>query len=194
MKPTMILTAALFLFSHAQAQTAQFGIKGGLNASELHVEGNSSLKTRIAFHAGILAHIHASETWAIQPEILYSAEGAKGKDGNTTSFLNLGYLNIPVLLQYMFDNGFRIEGGPQMGFLVSAKTKTGGTSVDVKDNYKSTAFSIPLGIGYLTMNGLGFDARYVFGLSNINTDTHPVVQSNVFQFGIFYQFKKMKKR
>ncbi len=60
------------------------------------------------------------------------------------------------------------------------------------NNFKSTAFSIPLGIGYLTTSGLGFDARYVFGLSNINENSGPTIQSNVFQFGIFYQFNDTK--
>lgn len=190
MKKITVLAAGLLLLTSVNAQTAQFGIKGGMNAASLHVKDNSTLKTKIGFNAGILAHIHASDQWAIQPEIIYSSEGAKGKVDNTTGMVNLGYLNIPVLLQYMFDNGFRIEGGPQMGFLMSAKNKIGSTTTDIKDNYKSTAFSIPLGVSYLTMNGLGFDARYVFGLSNINKNTNPTVQSNVFQFGLFYLFRK----
>jgi len=100
---------------------------------------------------------------------------------------------VPVLLQYMFENGFRVEGGPQMGFLISARTKVSNTSTDNK-GFKSTAFSIPIGVGYLTTSGVGFDARYVFGLSNINdNDNGPTIQSNVFQFGIFYQFTDTKK-
>jgi hypothetical protein len=63
------------------------------------------------------------------------------------------------------------------------------------DAFKSTAFSLPVGIGYLTTSGLGVDARYVFGLSNINdNDNGTSIHSNVFQFGIFYQFTDTKKR
>jgi hypothetical protein len=62
-------------------------------------------------------------------------------------------------------------------------------STDIKGNLKSAVFSIPAGIGYLTSTGLGFDARYNFGISNINKSTSGnKTRSNVFQFDIFYQF------
>ena len=99
---------------------------------------------------------------------------------------------MQVLLQYFIQNGVRKEGGTQIGFLIKAKTKVGDVSVDNK-NVKSTAFSIPLGVGYLTATGVGFDVRYVFGLSNIsNVASGPTIQSNVFQLGIFYQFGDSK--
>ena len=94
----------------------------------------------------------------------------------------------------MFDNGFRLEGGPQIGFLLNAKRKAGYVTVD-DDGFKTTAFSIPLGVGYLTSSGVGLDARYVFGLSNINdSENGPIIQSNVFQLGLFYQLSDSKIR
>ena len=196
MKKTIILAATVLFAFGANAQVkAHFGIKAGMNASELHGEGdNDNAKTKIGFHAGGLAHIHGNSNWAFQPEVIYSLEGAKydvaGVDGN----INLSYLNVPLLAQYMFDNGFRIQAGPQIGFLMSAKAKTDNNSVDVKDGYKSTAISLPVGVGYLTTSGLGFDARYVFGLTDIN-ENGTGVKGNTFQFGLFYQFSdpKIKK-
>jgi hypothetical protein len=194
MKKTIIFAAAFFMLSSisVQAQKVHFGVKGGMNASSLNYTGNTDMQTKIGFNAGVLAHIHSSNAqWAVQPELYYSSEGAKSKS-NSDASLNLGYLNVPVLAQYMFDNGFRIEAGPQIGFLLSAKNKTNSSSTDVKDAYKSTAFSIPVGVGYLTHSGLGFDARYNFGISNIVDNNGPSVKSNVFQFGIFYQFSDPK--
>lgn len=196
MKKTIILAATFFLLAGAaSAQKAHFGIKGGMNASSINTDpSNSDLETKIGFNAGLLAHIHSAHSqWAIQPEVYYSAEGAKVKSNDNK--LNLGFLNVPVLVQYMFDNGFRVEAGPQIGFLMNAKSKSGSTTVDVKDNYKSTNFSIPVGVGYLTSMGLGFDARYNFGVSDISKVNALKVHSNVFQFGIFYQFSdpKIKK-
>jgi hypothetical protein len=106
--------------------------------------------------------------------------------------VELGYINVPVLVQYMFGNGFRVEAGPQVGFLMNAKAKEGGTSTDIKSDMKSAVFSIPVGVGYLTSSGLGFDARYDFGISNINKNDAAKVHSNVFEFGIFYQFSGPK--
>lgn len=188
----MIIAATFFLITDANAQQVHFGIKGGVNVSQLHFNDATNLDSKVGLNAGFLAHIHASKTWAIQPELIYSLEGAKGRIANVNYTYNLNYLNVPVLLQYMFENGFRLEGGPQIGFLINARTKVNGSSSDNK-GFKSTAFSIPLGVGYLTTSGLGFDARYAFGLSNINdNDSGPTIQSNVFQFGIFYQFSDSK--
>jgi len=195
MKKTIILAATIFMLSsiNVKAQKVHFGIKAGMNASSLNYSGNSDMQTKIGFNAGVLAHIHShSSQWAVQPELIYSAEGAKSK-ANSDASLNLGYLNVPILVQYMFDNGFRLEAGPQIGFLLNAKSKDNNGSTDVKDGYKSTAFSLPVGVGYLTTSGLGFDARYAFGLSNIvDNNNGPSVKSNVFQFGIFYQFSDPK--
>ena len=193
MKKTAIFAGLLLILFTATAQQAHFGLKGGVNISQLHFNNNTSSDSKVGVNLGVLAHIHASKTWAVQPELLYSLEGAQ-KVGNSGINYNLNYLNVPVLLQYMFDNGFRLEGGPQIGFLLNAKRKAGDVTVD-DDGFKTTAFSIPLGVGYLTSSGVGLDARYVFGLSNINdSENGPVIQSNVFQLGLFYQLSDSKLR
>src|SRR5450759_4227685 len=117
MKKTAIFVASLFLLFTAKAQDVHFGVKGGLNISQLHFSDNTSTNSKAGLHLGVLAHIHLTKTWAIQPEFFYSMEGAKNV-GNSGVTYNLNYLNVPVLLQYMFENGFRLEGGPQIGFLL----------------------------------------------------------------------------
>ena len=193
MKKTTIFAGLLLILFTATAQQAHFGVKGGVNISQLHFNNNTPSDSKVGVNLGILAHIHASKTWAVQPELLYSLEGAQ-KVGNSGINYNLNYLNVPVLLQYMFENGFRLEGGPQIGFLLNAKRKAGDVTVD-DNGFKTTAFSIPLGLGYLTSSGVGLDARYVFGLSNINdSENGPIIQSNVFQLGLFYQLSDSKLR
>jgi Outer membrane protein beta-barrel domain len=188
MKKTAFFVVSLFLLFIARAQKAHFGVKGGVNISQLHYNNNTTTASKVGLHLGVLAHFHASKTWAIQPELLYSQEGAK----NPGVTYNLNYLNVPVLVQYMFNNGFRLEGGPQIGFLLNAKTKAGNVTADY-NGFKSTAFSIPLGLGYLTSSGVGLDARYVFGISNIFDLENPTIHSNVFQLGLFYQFSDTKR-
>mgnify|MGYP001053482590 CR=1 FL=1 len=197
MKKTIIFAATFFFLLSVKAQEAHFGIKAGMNASSLNSSpANSDMQTKIGFNAGILAHIHGRNAqWAIQPEAYYSSEGARSKS-NSDAKTELGFLNVPVLAQYMFDNGFRIEAGPQIGFLLNAKSKVNDVSTDIKDDFNSVAFSIPVGVGYLTSSGLGFDARYNFGISDLSKNSGgATLHSNVFQFGLFYQFSdpKIKK-
>jgi len=199
MKKILVITAAVAGFLTASAQShhdrysthAEFGVKAGLNIANLHVQNTGSPDAKLGFNAGGLAHIHLSKHFALQPEIMYSGQGAKQTVANTDYKTNLHYINVPVLAQFMVDDGFRIETGPQLGILASARQKVGGTSTDVKDSYKTADFAWVFGLGYITHMGLGIDARYNLGISNINNVSSTNVNNRVFQVGLFYQFRKM---
>jgi hypothetical protein len=140
---------------------------------------------KTGFHAGLLWHIHMSQNFGLQPELVYSLQGANLPNDVK---LNLGYVNVPVLLQYMFNNGFRLEAGPQLGFLIHGEAESGGNSEDVKHNFKSTDIGLAVGIGFINPSGFGFDARYNYGLTNINDPETSTSTNAGFQLGVFYQF------
>ena len=192
MKKILILTITVLLLvvSKSGAQNAEFGLKGGLNVTDLHTNFTNSLDPRTSVYVGGLVHIHLSKIFAIQPELSYSCQGAtQNTDGGVIAW-RLNYVVLPVLLQYMFDNGFRLETGPQLGLLASAKEKNGGTITDIKSNYTTGDFSWSIGAGYLTPSGFGVDARYNVGINNIyNVSSADKLQNRVFQVGFFYQFK-----
>ena len=166
------------------------GIKGGLNLYNIHNDNSSEYDTKVGFHAGLIGHIHLTRQFAVQPELIYSTQGAKYTVAGTESKLNLGYINLPILLQYMFDNGFRLQAGPQVGFMINAKNEVGNTKSDVKDNFNTVDFGIGAGVGYVhTPSGFGIDARYNLGLSNINESSSVKSTNRGFQLGVFYLFK-----
>jgi long-subunit fatty acid transport protein len=159
MKKIILTAAAVFVFSFANAQDTKFGVKGGLSMSSTSEEGASSL---LAFHLGGFAEFKISDKFAVQPELLYSAQGAKFTGGN----LNLNYINIPVMAKYYVADAFSIEAGPQIGFLMSAKSD--GT--DIKDACNSTDFGLNLGAGYNLNETMSLGLRYNMGLSNVIKD------------------------
>jgi len=168
-----------------QAQNFNLGIKGGLNVYNL-TTNNVDNDPLTSFNLGLLGHIHLDRQLAIQPELVYSAQGAKTKSG---AEINLTYLNVPVLFQYMFDNGFRLQLGPQVGILVDAKSTTNGSKTDIKNSLKGVDISLSPGVGYVhPPTGFGVDLRYNFGLSNINKTDAVVTKNNGLQFGVFYLF------
>jgi hypothetical protein len=152
------------------------GIKGGINVYNVLDDNNTNDDPKTGYHFGLLGHIHLKNPWAIQPEIVYSAQGAKIGD---TKY-NLDYINVPVLFQYMFDNGFRLQAGPQLGFLVSADNKNDLNPID---------FGVSIGVSYVVPStGFGIDARYNIGLSNINKSGTVNSTNRGIQFGLFYIF------
>ncbi len=178
---------AVLLTLTSNAQHVNLGIKGGLNVYNIKNDNGAKYDSKTGVHLGLLGHIHLNKEWAIQPELVYSIQGAKYNFSNSETRVNLNYLNLPVLLQYMFDNGFRFEAGPQVGFLMSAKT---GNKVDIKDNYNGIDFGLGIGLGYVKPStGFGVDARYNLGLSDINESSAVKSSNRGFQLGVFYQFK-----
>lgn len=193
MKRFLFAASAVLLIAgtvNAQHSSQKFtiGLKGGLNVYNVNYDNNQDSKTRVGFHAGLLGHLHLAPQLSLQPEIVYSQQGARSEFQNIESKLNLGYINVPVLFQYMFDNGFRLQAGPQIGFLISAKNEIGNTETDVKDQLKSVDFGIGAGIGFVDpTSGFGVDARYNLGLSNLNDNANAGKAYNRgFQLGVFY--------
>ena len=189
---SILLILSIFSLTIAQAQNLQthFGLKGGINISSLKVDGGQDYDAKPGIHIGGLAHVHISRHIAIQPELLYSTQG--GKDGNFK--FKFDYINIPLLLQIMTGSGFRIETGPQLGFMVSGKQKDGDIEEDIKDELSTIDVSWAFGAGYLTSSGFGLDARFNLGLTNVNEDDFPEVKNRVFQVGVFYQFMHTQTR
>ncbi|MEZ2446417.1 porin family protein [Chitinophaga sp. RCC_12] len=173
-----------------QAQNVKFGVKGGLNISKLTDTDGS--KTLAGFHAGGLVNIGLNESWAIQPEVLYSAQGTKAEKSvlwlTTSNTVKVNYINVPVMVQYSIVPEFYLEAGPQVGFLTAAKVKSGDVTVDIKDDMQSVDFGLGFGFGYKFDMGLGISGRYNFGLTNVYDSDKVDSKNSVAQIGVFYTF------
>lgn len=169
----------------------KFGLKGGINFATITNSASANYDFKVGFHFGGLAHVHITPSFSLQPEIMYSTQGTKYQSGEK---LLLNYINVPVLLQYNFDDGFRLQGGPQVGFLTEAKRKIGDVEFDAVNDYKTIDFSIPLGFSYLGYSGFGVDTRYNIGVSNIRDVSNSYkIRNSVIQLGIFYLFDHKHK-
>lgn len=163
----------------SNAQEIKFGVKAGANFSNIKVdsnEGGLSPDGATSLYVGALVDFALTEKFHIQPEIQYSLEGIK--DGSLT------YLNIPLMGKLYLVEGFNVQAGPQIGFLVDAE---GGT-----DGLKSTNFGLNAGAAYELPMGIFFDARYTFGLSSINDEDAGLdgleIKTRNFQLGVGYRF------
>lgn len=194
MKLLFGLIAAVMFTSIASAQhsdspagNVNIGIKGGVNVYNIKNSNDVKYDPRPGLHFGLLGHIHLNSQFALQPELVYSTQGAKTKIGSDNIIMD--YINVPLLLQYMFDNGFRIQAGPQLGLLVRAKSKNNDNTTDIKDDLKPIDVGLSVGASYVfPPSGFGLDARYNFGLSSINKESNVTSTNRGFQLGVFYIF------
>ena len=197
MKKLALVILAGISFATANAQF-QFGAKGGLNVTSLGGSAiNDKWKSLVSFNLGFYARLPLADRLSLQPELVYSAQGGKYDNPDYTRHLN--YLNIPILLKYAVGNGFSIETGPQVGFLLAAHDKADGNSFTRKSYFNTADFAWAVGVAYrIPETKWGIDARYNFGIANIQnssvTGSTGSIRNNAFQFGLTYQLFSSGRR
>ncbi|MEX0997412.1 MAG: porin family protein [Flavobacteriaceae bacterium] len=174
----LVVFASLFAVS-TYAQGIDFGLKAGMNFANIN-DAAEGLDTRTGFHAGLFLGLKFNDKIALQPELLYSQQGAEFDAGE----FNLDYVNIPVILKYYLVKGFNVQLGPQFGFVVNDDISVGGIAAD----FEAEEFDLSgvVGAGYDLPLGLRIDARYNFGFNEVfkNSDG----KNGVFSLALGYSF------
>ncbi len=171
---------------YVNAQDINFGLKAGINLASLNGDDVEDLDMVTGVHLGAVAEFGLTEKFSIQPEVIYSTQGAS-YDKET---LKLDYINVPVLAKYYAFEGFSIEAGPQLGFNINSEYEYDGETEDVEE-VKTIDLAAALGVGYKLPMGVFFQARYNLGLSDAFEEVEGIkidAKNNVFQFSVGYMF------
>ena len=187
MKKTILFTVLLVALSmNMQAQLFKFGIKGGVNyanqnGSNITVNGSNYQTDAItSYHAGLIAEIKLVDSFSIQPELLYSTQGATYKNAFEEFRNELGYLSIPVLAKINLNKFVSLELGPQASFLLSERN-----NFDVKDA-NTFDFAVVGGLGLNITKNLFIQGRYGLGLTDASKDAE--VKNSVVQVSAGIRF------
>lgn len=189
---TLLIFAIMFtLTTESYSQT--FGVKGGLNLSNMHMKDNDETyddnnKMNPGFHLGATAEFPITEMFSFETGLLLSTKGAKQSykygGGVMHESINLFYLDIPLTSKATYDIGdTKIYGvfGPYLGMGLSGKLKyeeTGGTATteDVKwgssssdDDLKRFDYGLIFGTG-VEINSIQIGLSYGLGLANISSE------------------------
>jgi len=182
----IILAAVLFIAASttSQAQLVKFGIKAGVNfanqtgdafdAPGIDKEGITS------YHAGLVAEIKLLDKFAIQPELLYSTQGATYKYAAEEFKNELGYLSIPVMAKFYLTDSFSLEVGPQASFLLSEKD-----NVDFEDA-ETFEFGLNAGLGFKITENFFIQGRYGLGLTEASKNAD--VKNSTVQLSAGFMF------
>ena len=170
----------------ASAQETSFGVKAGLSLSGFNEDLSADTDAQTGFVAGVLVSINFSDIFSLQPEVLYSQQGANPDRGDNTFIMD--YINVPILAKFFFLEGWYGAIGPQFGFSIRADTEDieGRDDLDLDDT-KTFAFAVPVGTGYQLDSGLGLDVRYNVGLTDV-FDAGADSYNEAFQATVFWIF------
>lgn len=184
----IILAAVMFIATSAtiQAQLVQFGVKAGVNfasqTGDAFPTQNIDKEGITSYHAGLVAEIKLLEKFSIQPELLYSTQGATYKFADAQEdFKNkLAYLSIPVMAKIYMTKSLSLEVGPQASFLLSQKN-------DVRfDDAKTFDFALNAGLGLKITKSIFIQGRYSLGLTEASSDAD--IKNSVVQLSAGFMF------
>ena len=170
MKKIILIAAfALFGTQTTQAQLFHLGAKAGINYANLTgsdvtvTTENYKSEAITGYHIGVLAEVKLTDKFSVQPELLYSTQGASYKNAISEFRNNLGYLSIPVMAKIYLNNTFSLELGPQASFLLSEKK-----NVNLQDS-KTFDFAVAGGLGVKITKSIFIQGRYGLGLTEVST-------------------------
>lgn len=192
MKKVLMIVAVMAMVATAAVAQTTFGVKAGVNFASLS-DDFDEMDSKMGLALGGFVKFELSEKFAFQPELLFSAQGAKLEEGGAELKIKANYLNLPLMGKFYVMDGLSLQAGPQVGFLMSANAELTGAGEenfdeDIKDEMKGIDFGLNFGAGYELQNGLGFDARYNLGLSNIIDSDDEKAKNGVFQITVSYAF------
>lgn len=159
------------------AQVLKFGVKAGANFANLTGADADGFDGLTSYHFGAVIELKVLQNLAIQPELLYSSQGAKSDAFNDVKF---DYVTVPVLAKfYLITDKLSLDVGPQFAFLIN-------DNVDQTFETKSFDFAAAGGLGLNISKNVFAQARYVVGLSDTTKDAE--IKNTVIQLSLGYRF------
>jgi Outer membrane protein beta-barrel domain len=197
MKKILFFTFLTAFAAPAFSQETAFGLKAGLNLTNLKVDDpQASYDSRTGYHAGVFLRGRFDKI-AIQPEVLlFTQSNEINYSGGLGSVKeSFTYVSVPFMLKFYPAMGLNIQAGPQFGFLIDGqqdyKTPLFSGTKDIKDSYKSNDVSVSVGAGWDFDFGLSLDVRYNIGVKDINDVSNgEEAKSRVFLVSLGWNFLK----
>ncbi|MDI6050328.1 porin family protein [Flavobacterium sp. XS2P24] len=159
------------------------GIKGGYNLAAVSFDGDGETEQRHGFHIGVYGESFISESFSIQPELMYSQQGYEITNSSGTFTQKLDYINLPLMLKAYPSENFFLEAGPQIGLAVSHKEEYDGLfSGSQEYDPNNFDWGMNFGGGFKTDSGISFGVRYHLGLGDLYDEGK--AQNRVLQFSL----------
>jgi hypothetical protein len=165
------------------AHESNAGIKGGYSLAAVNYDGEGETGQRHGFHLGVYGESFISDSFSIQPELVYSQQGYEIKDANGTFTQKLDYINLPIMLKAYPSKNFFLEAGPQIGLAISHKEQYDGFfSSSTQSDPNNFDWGMNFGGGFKTDSGVSLGVRYHLGLGDLYDDNK--ANNRVWQFSI----------
>lgn len=185
MKKYLILIFTIVIFFHIEgdAQTYRYGIKGGINLSNIKSEYTNP-NPDLGFTLGGFFNYNYTDIFVIQYELMYSLQRTKGNILDVKRRISLinHYISLPITSKFYLNDLFNIQVGGQVNYLFAYTIKGNHK----KDIFNNLDFGANIGFGYDYSKTIAFSLRYYIGLTNIKRTEDSATNTNI-QLGITYR-------
>ena len=135
---------------------------------------------------GVYGESFISNSFSVQPELLYSQQGYVITNSSGTFTQKLNYINLPLMLKAYPSRNFFLEVGPQIGLAVSHREEfnSGFSLFDTNQEFEPNNFDwgVNFGAGFKTDSGISLGVRYHLGKGDIYEEGK--AQNRVLQFSL----------
>ena len=171
---TIIATAFIALSVSAQSEAGSFTLQPNVGFTYTTATGDWGKGTDGAFAltAGVEGMYMVNEKFGAALGVNYTGYNTSVETGKDDVIYSNYYFNFPVTANYYVAPGLAVKAGIALNLLSTAKIdgydeyKFYRGELKVKDMYKSTFFTVPVGVSY-EFNSFVFDARYNLGISKV---------------------------
>ena len=195
-KMIFVVLALILVVGMVQASDMRFGAKAGLtlgnvnkDVEDLGAPSEADKKMRMGMTFGAMMHMPVGENMVFMAEGAYIQKGVGVEFMDEEMTMKVDYLQFDAMMKYAFADAFGIYAGPGFGFVMAAEQEYPGGSMDIKDEVKSSEFSLNFGAQFMATENIVLDARYNMGLTTIpDEEGAPEVMSRTISLTVGYLF------
>lgn len=187
----MALAIMILTPSVSQAQT-RFGIRGGLNATNISFDKLPNRGERYGFHLGIFTEVPlVTDFMTIQPELSYSVKGTSYKPASVSQKLNMNYVDLLLPVAFKLSS-IDVQVGPFVSYLISTPDYTVyNENKVIIDAFKKFDAGLTAGLSY-NFSRMMIGIRYNQGFMDVTKDNARVLlgsgKNAVGQVSLGYKF------
>jgi opacity protein-like surface antigen len=194
------MVVGIFLLQANAFAFVRLGLKGGVNFANISSDEDSvSYQRTPGFTVGAALDIAVTPAMSIRTDLLYVQKDVKFEAGGQEGRLNLDEAVLApfLVLRYPLPKVLPfLQVGPEFSLTTKAKSDIGGVKRSISDQWRNDNYSINAGGGAILPLGpaadLTLDARYNFGLVNLNTRRSDFkTRTNGIQVFVGYNFLKI---
>jgi hypothetical protein len=182
---TMLSSTAIF------AQST-FGLRGGLNATNVSLDNLPNRSERFGLHIGVFANLPlVPDFMSLQPEISYSTKGTAFKPLNNRVIINMNYVDLFLPISFQLGS-IDLQVGPFASYLTSPPNyEIYNDNRVVTNAFKKGDAGLTAGIVF-NISKFFFGFRFSQGFVDlVKSDAKPLLgsgKSSVGQASIGYKF------